>query len=235
MHWLRELGALGPLAAVSVVVPPIAGLLVLGTLTTVGPWLREHQAAGLAVYVGGFVLLGSFGLLPTYAQSVLGGWAFGFASGTAAALVGFTGAAALAYAVARVAAGNRIVDLVAGHARWHGVYRALLHSEFWRALLIITLLRVPPNAPYAATNLTLGALAVPFTPYVLGTLIGLAPRTAAIVYAASELSTLDFSDQRQRGMFLASLVVTVGVLAALGWMATQALRRVEALGSEPQG
>ena len=234
MHWLRGLGALGPLAAVSVIVPPVAGLLVLGTLTTVGPWLREHQTAGPVIYVGGFVLLGGFGLLPTYAQSVLGGWAFGFAPGVTAALAGFIGAAALAYAVARRAAGSRLIDLVAGHARWHGVYRALLHSEFWRALLIITLLRLPPNSPYAATNLTLGALAVPFAPYVIGTLIGLAPRTAAVVYAASELATLDFSDRRQSGMFVASVTVTVAVLIALGWMATQALRRVEALGSEQQ-
>ena len=42
MHWVRRIGALGPLAALSVAMPPLSGVLLLGTLHKVGPWLRAQ-------------------------------------------------------------------------------------------------------------------------------------------------------------------------------------------------
>lgn len=228
MDWLRKLGPLGPLAVLSVAMPPISGIVLIGTLHEVGPWLRAHDDIGFVLYIAAFTVLGGLALLPTYAQSLLGGWAFGVAYGLAAALAGFVGAALVNYAISWRVSGDRLEKLLAQHTRWNAVYRALLHSGFLKAVFIITLLRLPPNSPFAATNLALAAIKVPVGPFALGTVLGLAPRTAAVVFVGAGLSQLDFSNRQQTGLFAAGAVVTMAVVAILGWMANRALRRVEA-------
>ena len=71
--------------------PPISGIVLIGTLHEVGPWLRAHDDLGLVLYVVAFTVLGGLALLPTYAQSLLGGWAFGLVFGLSAALNDATG------------------------------------------------------------------------------------------------------------------------------------------------
>ncbi len=229
MTWWRRIGAVGPLATVALVVPPVSGLLLLGTLPQLGAWLRAQELAGLVLYLAAFTVLGGLALLPTYAQSVLGGWAFGFAAGWAATVAGFVGAALVSYAITRRVSGTRIEDLLAERPKWHAVYRQLMHTSAWRSIGLITLLRLPPNAPFAASNVALGALGVPPGPYALGTALGLAPRAAVAVYAGAGLATLDPSNLRDAGTFALSLGLTFAAVVLAGWMATRALRRVEAV------
>ena len=235
MRWLRKLGPLGPLAILSVSIPPLSGLLLLGTMNRLGPWLRDVQEPGLVLYLAGFTLLGGFGLLPTYAQSMLGGWAFGVAIGFPAALAGFVGAALVGYALARRISGDRLEVLLAQHTKWNAVYEALLRSDLLKAWLIVTLLRLPPNAPFAASNVAMAALRVPVVPFALGTIVGMAPRTFVVVYAGAGLATLDLANRAQTGWFAAGLGATVFAVAVIGWMANRALRKVElAAGVTPQ-
>jgi uncharacterized membrane protein YdjX (TVP38/TMEM64 family) len=227
MTWWRRIGAVGPLATVALLVPPVSGILLLGTLPLLGAWLRGHQEIGLVLYLGAFTLLGGLALLPTYAQSVLGGWAFGFGAGWAVTVAGFVGAALVSYAITRRLSGDRIERLLAERRRWHAVYRQLMHTSFGRSVGLITLLRLPPNAPFAASNVGMGALGVPVVPYALGTALGLAPRAGVAVYAGAGLATLDPSNLRDAGTFAASLGLTFATVLLIGWMATRALRRVE--------
>lgn len=235
MAWWRRIGPLGPLAAFAVFMPPVSGMLLLGTLHEVGPWLREHGAAGLVLYVAGFTVLGGLALLPTYAQSLLGGWAFGVWLGAAGALTGFVGAALVSYVISRRLSGDHLERLLAQHTKWNAVYAALLRSGFGKAVFIITLLRLPPNAPFAATNLAMAALAVPVVPFTLGTLFGLAPRTTAVAAIGAGLSRLDLADRTQTAWMLGGVALTLVVLAVIGWMANRALRDVEtSLGVDPE-
>ena len=227
MRWWRELGPVGSLATLAVAVPPISGVLLLGTLNQVGPWLREQQEVGLALYLVAFTLLGGLALLPTYAQSVLGGWAFGFWAGLPIVLAGFVGAALVGYLVSSRVAGHRVEQLVSGHARWRVVHEALLKGRFWKTTFVATLLRLPPNAPFAATNVTMAALGVPVVPYAIGTVVGLAPRVGAVVYAAAGLAVLDLRNREQVWSFAVSLGITLAVVAILSVMAALALRRLE--------
>lgn len=218
---LRRLGPAGPLALVSATLPMLGGFALLATLNPVGEWLKGHETTGWFLYIAGFALLAGLAVLPTYAQAVLGGWAFGVAAGFPAALLGFVGGALLGYAVARWASGNRVVELIEEHPRWRAVYDALLRSGSAKTLVIVTLLRLPPNSPFAMTNLVLSATRVPLGIYLLATAIGMAPRTAVAVYIASTLKALSF-DELQRPW----LLVTVAVLLVIGTIANRALARV---------
>ena len=224
---------LAPLAVVSLVLPPLGAALLLGYLSTLGPWLQSHGSRGIALYVGGFAVLGGFALLPTYAPAILGGWAFGDLVGLPAALAGFVIASAINYVWAHRLSAEHARQLLEHKPRWLVIRNALVGLSRWRTTFVVALIRVPPNSPFALSNAAMAAAHVPMTPYLVGTLLGLAPRTAIAVRAGSHLSTLDFSQGRAFGSALATIGLSVIVLAILGWLARRALQ--SALEEAPAG
>lgn len=221
---LRRLGPAGPLAVVAGVLPALGGFTLLALLNQVGPWLKSHQAGGFVIYIVGFAVLSGAAILPTYAQAVLGGWAFGFAAGLPAALAGLLGGATLGYGLGRRATGDRVVRLLAEHAKWQAVHDALLGSGFGRTVLIIMLVRL--NSPFALTNFVLAATRVHPLAYGLGTLLGLGPRTAAAVFIAAGLKELTFERTSARWLWIAGIVATVAVVLVIGQIAQNAVARV---------
>jgi uncharacterized membrane protein YdjX (TVP38/TMEM64 family) len=223
---LRRLGPVGPLALIAASMPALGGFLLLGTMKWSGPWLRENFTAGLWIYILGFAVFAGFALLPTYAQAVLAGYAFGLYTGSAAALAGIVGAAVIGYLVARRAAGDRVVALIEEQPKWRAVYDALVRCRPARALLIITLLRVPPNSPFAITNLVMASCRVRPLTYIAGTLVGIAPRTVAAVFIGATASELDFSVSSHRWYFIGGIVLTLIVIGIIGAIANRAIQRV---------
>lgn len=223
---LRQLGPAGPLAVIAATLPAIGGFALLFLLNLVGPWLKAHGAAGMLLYASGFAAAAGLAVLPTYAQSVLGGWAFGFGWGFPAALLGILGGAVLGYVIARRASGERVVRLIAEQPKWAAVHRSLVGGGFWKTLLVVTLVRLPPNSPFAMTNLVLASVGVGPAPYVLGSVVGLAPRTGAAVFLAAGLKELTFGQLEQRWMWIAGIVLTIVVVLILGYIANQSLTKV---------
>ncbi len=221
----RRLGPASVLAVIAAALPALGGFALLYFIDTASTALREHQNAGLAIYTLVFALTSGLALLPTYAQALLGGWAFGVWIGVPAALVGFTGGALIGYAVARRASGERVTQLINEKPKWRAVYEALLGGGFWRTLGLITLLRIPPNSPFAITNLVMAATRVPLVPYIIGTIVGMAPRTAVAVYFGSRLEG-DFSMGRPWWMILASIICAIIILAVIGHIGNRAIARV---------
>ncbi len=223
----KKFGAAGPLALVAAGMPAIAGFVLLGSLNTVGPWLRSHEDAGLALYVAGFAALSGLALLPTYAQSILGGWAFGFALGFPGALAGFLGGALIGYAVSRRAASRDVGAVLREHPKWQRVRDALVGSGFWKSLGVVALLRLPLNSPFALSNLVFGSIRVPIGPYLLGTLLGMAPRTGIAVYLAAsvrDLTAAEAAERRPAWMIWGGIASVVVVGAAITWMANRVIR-----------
>jgi uncharacterized membrane protein YdjX (TVP38/TMEM64 family) len=142
--WGR-LGPAGPMAVVACTLPALGGFLLLGLLNVVGPWLREQGGTGVGLYVLGFTVLAGLALLPTYAQAVLGGWAFGFSLGLAGALAGIVGAAVLGYGVAWRSSGDHVIRIIESDPKWSAVHKALVGSGFWKTLLIVILVRLPSS------------------------------------------------------------------------------------------
>lgn len=223
---LKRLGPVGPLTLIAASMPGIGGFALLGSLKWSGPWLQAHGAAGVVAYIVAFAVLAGLALLPTYAQAVLAGFAFGLYIGTGAAMCGIAGAALIGYLIARRASGNRVVRLIEEQPKWRAVYDALLGSSPAKAMLIVTLLRVPPNSPFAITNLILAACRVRPLTYLIATVVGIAPRTAAAVFIGATAQDLDFSQSRQRWFFVAGIVALLIVIAVIGTMANHAIAKV---------
>ena len=232
----RRLGPAGWLAILSATMPLVGGIVLLSTLGIVGPWLQSHQLVGIALYVLAFACLAGFALLPTYAQAVLGGWAFGFWTGFPAALLGFFGGSLIGYEIGRAASKERVLHILDEHPKWRAVRDALLGGEegvgFFKTLGIVTLVRLPPNSPFAITNLVLSSVKVPRLAYALGTLIGMAPRTGVAVFLASEIKdsiSKDAIRQARPAWFLpVALALSVGVVLLLYVISTRTMARVTA-------
>lgn len=214
---------LAPLAIVSLVLPPLGAALLIGYLSRIGPWLQGLGSSGVALYVAGFAVFGGFALLPTYAPAILGGWAFGDRVGIPAALTGFVLASAVNYAWAQRLGGAHAAALLAERPRWLAVRNALVGRSWWKTLLVVSLIRVPPNSPFALSNGAMAAARVPLGAYLAGTLIGLAPRTAVAVKAGAHLSTLDFGQRDAFGSAAVTIGLSVVALGILGWIARRAL------------
>lgn len=223
-----RLGATGPWALFSMTMPAIGGLVVLATINPVGEWLRSHEAAGVFLYSVAFALLAGFALLPTYSQAVLGGWAFGVWVGIPAALAGFLGGSMIGYFLGRRVSGDRVMEILREHPKWAAVRDELAGSGFWRTLGIVALVRVPPNSPFAITNLVMASVKVPLGAYAIGTLIGMAPRTAAAVFIATQVQgALDASTgSRPQWYFIAGIASALVAVAVIGQIATKAMHRV---------
>ncbi|MEP0843819.1 MAG: TVP38/TMEM64 family protein [Phycisphaerae bacterium] len=219
----KRLGPAGPLALIAASMPALVGFTVLGFLPVIGGWLQSRAAQGAGLYVTVYAVLGSLGFLPTYAHSALGGYAFGFGRGLALAMGSYASAALIAYVVNRRAAGRRVLDILAEHPKWEAVYQALLGCGLGRTLLIVTLVRLPPNSPFALTNLVLASTRVHPLAYLVGTVAGLTPRSAAVVFVASRFG-LDATGPKW--LWPVWIAVTIGVLGTIGYLANQAVARV---------
>ncbi len=229
----RELGPAGLLGLAWTVLPGVFGITLLVKLGAVSEWLTARPGESLLLYTLGFAAAAGAGLLPTYTMAILGGWVFGFAAGFPAALAGFTLAAAIGFCIARLVARNSMERMIAGNERARVVHRALLGRGATRSLGLVTLLRVPPSSPFSLTNLVMAGTGVKFAPFVVGTALGMAPRT--VVYVATGAGGAA-SGARDIGEFVkdgpgwivavVGVVLMLGVLSLLSNVANRALERV---------
>jgi uncharacterized membrane protein YdjX (TVP38/TMEM64 family) len=225
----RRLGPAGYLAIAWMAVPILGSILLWLNMGAIGDWLRENQQTGLVIYIAIFVFSAGFGLLPTYVQAILGGWAFGVAWGFPAAVAGVTGAAMVGYIAARMASEDRAERLIAENPKARAVADSLIGHGFWKTLGIVTLLRVPLNSPFAITNLVMASAGVPKRAFVIGTAVGMAPRTGLAVYLAAGVQELSKSAVSEAGppwLKIAAIASGIIVLGIVIWMGNRAVKKV---------
>ena len=224
---LRRLGPGGPLALVSATLPVIGLVTLAFCFNLIGPWLKAQAGLGLLIYIVGFALCAGLAIFPTHIQAALGGWAFGVAVGLPAAYTGVLGAALLGYVIGIRATGDRAVRIIAEKPKWQAVYDGLMHGGFAKSLLIVLLVRLAVS-PFALTNLVLAAARVNPVAYALGTLLGLAPRTGAMVVLAVGLKEVTAETPHKRWLWITSILVTLVAVAVIGHIANKAITRVTA-------
>lgn len=224
--------ATGVLGAAWTGIPALLGFWLLAELGAIGDWLEARPGEGVWIYAGLFAVTSGLGLLPTYAQAILGGWVFGPVVGVAAALGGFVGGSSIGYLVARLVSRGSVETWIARKPKAAVVREALVGHGFWRTVLVVALLRMPPNSPFALTNLAMSAAGVRVGPFLLGTAIGMLPRTAIAVWLAAAAAATGAEDIQsfasERGIWLVvgGVVSMVVVIAIVGSMAKAALRRI---------
>jgi uncharacterized membrane protein YdjX (TVP38/TMEM64 family) len=125
---------------------------------------------------------------------------------------------------ARRASGDRVTALIAEQPKWKAVQDALIGSGPLRTLGIVALIRLS-SSPFAITNLVLGSTRVSPVIYILGSILGFAPRTIAVVAIGSRLSNWD-PQASSKWLAVAGIVVTAVVLGIIGTIANQAVQKV---------
>lgn len=229
-----RLGPLGPAALVALLMPPLLGIALLVKINAVSEWLKTHDSLGLVVYIVAFIVLAGFALLPTYAQAIVGGYAFGPWLGLLGALTGFLGASLIGYEIGRRTSQDRVDSMISENPRWRAVRNALLGTQgsnsFLRTLGTVILLRLPPNSPFALMNLFLSAVKVPRLAYAIGTLIGMAPRTALAVFLGagikSALTKDAISEATPAWAIPVGIAVTAVIVIIIGVIANRAIERM---------
>lgn len=231
---LRGLGPAGILAAIWIIAPAAAGFTLLAYLGPASDWLRSLGSGGPVAFAVIFAITCGFGVLPTYAQAVLGGWVFGIALGLPAALVGFVGGSLIGWCIARLVSQRRVERAIERHEQARVIRAALVGQGFWKTIGIVSLIRIPPNSPFALTNLAMAACGVRLPAYTIGTAIGMTPRTAVIVIvsaaaAASGAEDLQsfIADGPGFWAFLGGIVVLIVVLMIIASIAKRALAKVQ--------
>ncbi|MBX3354762.1 MAG: TVP38/TMEM64 family protein [Phycisphaeraceae bacterium] len=226
----KRLFATSVLAVLWGTTPPLWGFVLLAYLGPFSEWLRSDPDRGIVIFVAVFILAAGTGMLPTYAQAILGGWAFGFTRGFTASIIGFVGGAFVGWCISRLVAGKGVEGWLDSKPKARVVREALVNEGYWRTLLIVTLLRVPPNSPFALTNLAMSASGVRLWPYLIGTAIGMAPRTAVACWIAAEGASHAEDIQslvREKGLGMAfvGVVIMAVCLGAISLIGRAALRR----------
>jgi uncharacterized membrane protein YdjX (TVP38/TMEM64 family) len=204
----------------------LGGVVALGLAYTYADSLRGGGlGVGALLLIGGALACG-FALLPTHVLSLLCGWAFGLPVGLAVALMGATLGSPLGYAIGKRLAGPGLMQMIARNPKGAAVCEAITQSSQPRAFMLIGLLRLSPVVPYGSTNVLAAVFGVPMLPFVLGTMIGLAPRVAAVVMLGAGLERLDSDASVSPWVWAIGLAATVAALVVMSWAAKRALERV---------
>ncbi len=227
------LAGLGILAVFWAVLPLLAGGAVLWFLEPLSDFLRQNLLLGWLLYLGVFAFGAGLGLVPTYAMALLGGWVFGPLAGAVGALLGCTAASALGYVISRGVSRASLVELVRRFPKVKALYDDLVLTGTRRSVVLVAVLRLPPQCPFALANLVMGAAAVPFRAFLLGTLVGMFPRTLiAVLFASAGAATGARSLQELVASgpgwpaLVLGIVAMVVAFACVGWLGRSALNRI---------
>lgn len=232
---------LGPAAWLGIawmIMPAVAGIVLLKNRKDASDFLLSYTGedgsdimTGVLVFVGLFIIASGIGVLPTYASAIIAGYVFGIAWGFPAALIGITGAATIGFFLALTIARKRVESEIHKHEKAEIVRDAFVRHGFMRAMGILILLRISPSSPFSIMNGLMAVSGVRLVPYMIATIVGMAPRTFAAVWIGNSVTNWDEYD-KPTWMVIAGVVLMVGVLVILGQMANKAIEKAMGTGSD---
>jgi phospholipase D1/2 len=183
----------------------------------------QGWAAAIVTLVG--AALAGLALLPTHAVSLVMGWLFGPVLGCGLAIGAVTAAAAWGYFIGGRLAGTGLSRSLPADSRMARLRSALVEASSRRTTLLVALLRLSPAAPFAATNVAMAAVAVPWRAFLIGSVVGLAPRVIVVTLFGAALGQLDFQRPDSPALLALGGVATIAALAVSGHLARRALSR----------
>lgn len=224
--YLTELGTLTPIALITALLPFVGSAVLITFSSPISSWFKENLFIGSFFYLIFVVFFCGMSLLPTNVIGVICGWAFGFWSGLFLHMLAVVGAASLSFLIHRRIAGERLTHVFEHHPKANAIYNALIKRSFWRTTLLICLLRLSPAMPFALTNFMMTSARVPYSSYAIGTLVGMLPRSAAVVFFGSGLDVLDFDNPNDFWILIFGIIATIISIIFVGKISKHALLRM---------
>lgn len=167
-------------------------------------WIESLGIWGIVAFAFLYVT-GTLLLAPGSVMSIAAGVAFGL-WGVPLVLVSATIGAGLAFLIARYLAHQRVCAALEHHPRFKAVGKAI-DEEGWR---VVGLVRLSPQIPFGITNYFFGVTNVGFWPFVMTSIVGVAP--AAFVYV--NLGAMGHDAKGDEGG-LRWIVLAVGLIAGI--------------------
>ncbi len=208
-----------------------SALLVVGY--PLGIWMQANPAVSAPLFVAGVLIFCGLALLPTNLIGILAGWAFGFWFGLLLMVIGVVGSATVSYFINLRLTGDTLTALTERNARADAIHRALTNEGYFKTTSVITLIRMSVVMPFAFTNFFLAAARVPISSFVLGTFLGMLPRSGAMVLLGAGLSVLTFDNFNDVWFLAAGIPATVILIIVIGVMSRRALDRLTLETSTP--
>jgi len=144
-------------------------------------FISENFIAALALYMLAYVAVVALSLPGGLVMTLTGGLLFGPLVGIPATVIAATIGATLIFLVAKTSFGE---TLAAKAGPWVGKLREGFQEN---ALSYMFFLRLVPAFPFVVVNLAPALLGVPLRTYVIGTLLGIVPGTAAYTLVGASL------------------------------------------------
>ena len=224
---IARFGVVGPVALFTGLGPLIGAFVLAGTAPF---WLEPFLEAGalrFPIFLVLTAVLAAWCLIPTHASSLVGGMAFGFGLGTLMAVVGTALAAALGFVTLRFLLRDRALEALSHHPRAEAVHREFDEGHALRTMALLALIRLSPVMPFAGTNLLMSTTGIGMLSFLVGSVVGQAPRIIAVVWIGSSLTELDLSQASDQRVLALGVAATVAALWVLGRISKRALARLE--------
>lgn len=159
--------------------PLAAGILAPDAAERLTAGLKGLGPAGPAIILAVQALVAASGVVPASGVGIAAGALLGPVEGFLVAAAGTLAGAFITFALARTVLGGRALARFGG--RRLSALDGALAEEGWR---LVCLIRLSPIMPFAPTSLALGASAVAFRDYALGTLASLPALFAYVALGA---------------------------------------------------
>jgi len=162
-------------------------------------FIAHNLVAAIGIYFAVYVAVVALSLPGALILTLAGGLLFGWQISAVATIIAATIGATIVFLVARSSLGEGIASKV-------GPWLARLSDGFREnALSYLLFLRLVPAFPFVIVNLAAAVLGVPLRTYVLGTLIGIIPGTAAFSVAGSGLGSVIEAQNRSYSACVAKM------------------------------
>ena len=213
------------------VLPLTCGLILLANINFAHQWLGSEDFKAAAIFAASYAVLTGLGILPTYAATIVGGWVFGVELGFAACAAGYLGGSTIGFGISKLVCSDHVATWIDSRKRWRIIRKTILEENFWKATGIIALIRLSPSGPFAVTNLVLAACGARWKEFLIGSSVGIAPRTLFACFMAATGSATGATDIQSLAQNQGVLAVIVGIvifivtLAVIGGIARAALDR----------
>jgi uncharacterized membrane protein YdjX (TVP38/TMEM64 family) len=196
-------------------------------LLPVGAWLASFQTwvqglgpAGWLVYALVYAACVTL-FVPASILTLGAGAIYGVAVGVGVVLAGATVGATLSFLLARTLLRERVEHMTRGNARFRALDRAIAKE----GAKIVFLVRLAPVFPFTYINYAFGLTGVATAPYVLASLVGMAPATFAYVYIGyAAAHAASGSDGARTAVQIVGAVAAIVVTIIVARIATRAIR-----------